>query len=150
VQEETNEPRTGGKVIRWWSKTYTAQQEFSAIQQASSIINGQPTIIRRVYPVHQSDFMRTEWKVCRSAQWELGLRKYFPLRDPNADGEIDTRAILKVRNDVRRVCASSPAIPMASTGMLLARTFANRLFKNVMWLEPTTSWKRLRRLQLGR
>ena len=34
-----------------WSKTYTAQEEFSAIQQALAMINGQPTIIRNTYPV---------------------------------------------------------------------------------------------------
>lgn len=34
-----------------WEKNLTVQEEFSAVQQALAIINGQPTIIRKTYPV---------------------------------------------------------------------------------------------------
>jgi hypothetical protein len=34
-----------------WSKTYTAQEEFTAVVQALRMIQGQPTIIRQATPL---------------------------------------------------------------------------------------------------
>src|SRR5246500_2246012 len=46
--------------------------------------------------------MRTEWRLYQASEWEIGKRQYWPLLDPNADRQIDTWTILKVRSDARK------------------------------------------------
>jgi Phage portal protein, lambda family len=46
--------------------------------------------------------MRTEWRLYQASEWEIGKRQYWPLLDPNADRQIDTWTILKIRSDARK------------------------------------------------
>jgi hypothetical protein len=46
--------------------------------------------------------VRTEWRLYQASEWEIGKRAYWPLLDPNADRQVDSWTILKIRSDARK------------------------------------------------